>query len=168
MFLLADWVAQQTALITNDIRRGSLVHLGPFLRVMRCSFRTLPRGQSNGSELPWLTVHRTLPRIVLLNPGLTVAEAPSHLWAPQGKKKKRKTSSRKWSVISLGSGAGKVLPPAGRTKPQLWAHAQGTAAQFKEVNCVRDMEQTLSGKLDCGYSCFSFKMGQLLISLMYR
>ena len=150
MSLWAHWATQRTPLITSDIQRDSLFHLA-------ISFRS-------DTEQEIRCLLRMLLRMVLLNTGFTKAEEPNYLWSPE-----KKSSSSKWRAISWGRGAIKTLPSRERAKFQAWSTKEATGPQYTEGSSDRgSYYRKLSREFDYGHSCFSFKMGQLLVSIMYE
>lgn len=69
-----------------------------------------------------------------------------------------KSSSSKWKAISLESEAGKAVRQ-GENKASFLSAQERTEVQFKEGSSVKNVQAPWSGKIDRGYSCFSFQNG---------
>lgn len=83
-----------------------------------------------------------------------------------------KNPFRKWRAISSGRRAIEALLLKEGQSLKHWAQRRDLGRHLKRAalieKVIEDKEEELSGKLDWGYSYFSFKKRQLLISLMYK
>lgn len=140
MSLQADWETENCLDCKWHLKRFSLL-LGNLIlkwteQEIRCSVRMLPR-------------------MILLNPGFTETEAPqekNHLSENEGQLAEGEEPLRH----CLWGGRGRTKTQALSTRKDGGLSLKRAALREK---VIKDKEETLPGKLDCGHSYFSFKNG---------